>query len=101
MKYIIFIDRETQIVSSPRIGFEEFPDVAIVLDCSVQEIPMYAGSFSDVKIFYSNKHKKYCVKKEYAHLPNGKVCFVSNFFPGSKHDFSVFLANLEIYKKFY
>ena len=97
-KFIRRVRKELQVIQE--IQFDEFPEVALVLDCSVQEIPRYMGTFNDMKVFYSNKHKKYCVKKEYGHLPNGQVCFISKFYPGSKHDFHVFLDNKEIYKTF-
>ncbi|KAM0679029.1 hypothetical protein BDAP_000408 [Binucleata daphniae] len=32
-------------------------------------------------------------------MPNGMVCYVSNYYPGSKHDFSIFLNSLVMYKK--
>lgn len=82
------------------VKFDDFPSVALVVDCSVQEIPRFVGGFLDVKIFYSEKHKIYCAKKELAHLPNGMVCFVSKWYPGAKHDFAVFQDNIEVYKSF-
>lgn len=94
--FIIFLSKEQQIIDG--IVFPEFPEVAIVLDCSVQEVPRFAGGFSELKVFYSNKHKKYCVKKEFAHMPDGRVCFVSKYYPGSKHDFALFRLNVEVYK---
>lgn len=95
-EFICFLSKESQLNKS--IGFKNFPDVAMVLDCTIQEIPRFAGGFSEVKTFYSEKHKKYCVKKEIGHLPNGIACFVSKFWPGSKHDFSIFISNVEFYK---
>lgn len=96
--FIEKLDREQQVEKG--IGFVDYPEVALILDCSVQKIPRYCGGFNDVKTFFSNKHKIYCVKKEYGHLPNGKVAFVSKFYPGSKHDYNIFLNNITIYKNF-
>ncbi|KAM0679028.1 hypothetical protein BDAP_000407 [Binucleata daphniae] len=48
-KFIVKCKKEEQIAKN--IGFENYPEVALVLDCSVQEIPRYAGSFNDAKIF--------------------------------------------------
>lgn len=77
----------------------DFPDVGLILDCSVQEISRFAGSFRDSKIFFSKKHGIYCVKREFGHLLNGVVCCVSSYYPGSKHDFSIFVERCSVYKE--
>lgn len=96
--FVKFIKREEQC----RLGITcaDYKDVALILDCTVQEIPRYSGSFSDAKKFYSQKHGIYCAKKEIGHLPNGLVCFVGLWQYGSKHDFSLFKENLPIYREY-
>lgn len=96
-EFIKFVRKEEQ--ERQGIRLPDFPNVAILLDCTVQEVPRYGRNFTDSKVFYSEKHKIYCVKKEIAHLPDGRACFVSPFHVGSKHDFSVFLEDITIYKK--
>ena len=98
INFINFIKKEEQIKLG--INLIEYPQVGIILDCTVQEVPRYGSQFTDSKIFFSEKHKIYCVKKEMAHLPDGRACFVSNFYPGSKHDFFIFLNNVKTYKEF-
>lgn len=80
--------------------FSDFPVVKLVIDCTVQEIPRYSNSFKDNKIFFSNKHKKYCLKRESAHIINGMCVFISKPYPGSRHDFNVFKDMLPYYKEF-
>lgn len=96
--FILTIQKEEQIIQN--IGFQEYPNVALVLDCTIQPVPKFAGGHREVKVFYSLKHRCYCVKKEFGHLPNGKACFVSKYYPGSKHDFSIFLENVPTYQQF-
>jgi IS5 family transposase len=72
------------------IQFPQFPEVALVIDCSVQECARPAGAFSShQRLFFSGKHCFHCYKREYAHLPNGVTVFVSDVFPGSYHDMHV------------
>ena len=95
--FIKFLKKDDQI----NLGLKlvDYPQVALILDCTVQEVPRYGAQFNDSKIFYSEKHKIYCVKKEIGHLPDGSACFVSNYYPGSKHDFHIFLKNVAHYKE--
>lgn len=48
-------------------------------------------------IFFSGKHNKYCIKKEYLHTLEGHVVNVSQYYPGSHHDFSIFRENIMRY----
>jgi hypothetical protein len=81
--------------------FEAFPEVALVVDCSVFRIqkPLHDG-FASAKRFFSGKHGIYCVKHEFAHAPNGQVMFVSKTHPGAVHDFTVFLSMKDQYRSF-
>lgn len=49
-KLIKVVKKELQIANG--IGFENYPDVALVLDCSVQEVSRFAGSFRKLKSFF-------------------------------------------------
>lgn len=49
------------------------PEVALIVDCSVQQCFRPTGAFAEAKGNYSGKHEMYCWKREFAHLPNGKV----------------------------
>ena len=60
-KFISWIPKEEQ--NKNLLNFEDFNEVALVLDCSVQEICKFGGNFKDTKPFFSQKHGKYCVKK--------------------------------------
>lgn len=50
--------------------------------------------------FFSGKHYVYCLKTEVAVLPNGLCAFVSDCYPGSKHDFAIFKERSHIYENF-
>ena len=83
-------------ISSPN-----FPEVALIIDCSVQECERPAGHFGgEQKRFFSGKHHFHCYKREYAHLPNGMVAFVSEVFPGAMHDMTVCRTMQEKYAQF-
>lgn len=49
------------------------PEVALIVDCSVQQCYRPVGAFAEAKSNYSGKHEMYCWKREFGHLPNGKV----------------------------
>lgn len=49
------------------------PEVALIIDCCVQKCYRPTGSFGESKANWSGKHWMYCWKREYAHLPNGKI----------------------------
>ncbi|OLY82543.1 hypothetical protein AYI68_g3336 [Smittium mucronatum] len=48
-----------------------------------------SGSFSDSKIFYSDKNHRYCVKIDIAVFPDGRSAFVNTELEGSTHDMTV------------
>jgi hypothetical protein len=80
--------------------FPRFPSVALVVDCSVQPIYRPIGPFQEAKAFYSGKHGAYVVKREYAHLPDGRFAFASQVFSGAVHDTTIFNHQLPIYQEF-
>lgn len=51
----------------------EVPEVALIVDCSVQQCFRPTGAFAEAKSNYSGKHEMYCWKREFGHLPNGKI----------------------------
>ncbi|MCR9067152.1 MAG: transposase family protein, partial [Cytophagales bacterium] len=57
------------------------------------------GRFGDVKCYFSGKHHRYGVKVESVHYPNGIAALpTSPHYPGSFHDFSIFLENYPRYE---
>lgn len=74
--------------------------MALILDCSVQQANKPAVAFGSASEFWSGKHKMYCFKREYGHLPNGIVAFMSNVFPGKVHDYTVCMSMIPAYKRF-
>lgn len=44
--------------------------------------------------------EKYGLKTEVAHAPDGRAMFVGQHEPGSVHDYSMFLKDAPMYKKF-
>ena len=79
---------------------ETFPEVGLLVDCTVQRINMPTGLHADVKGFYSSKNGCYCVKVENAHHADGSVAFFSLSFNGARHDFSIFVELHMTYKDF-
>lgn len=82
------------------IAFEDYPDVALVVDCTFQPILVPCAEFLAKRAYFSGKHFQYGVKRETAHIPNGSCVFVSDMFPGSVHDFTIFLRQLPVYQAF-
>jgi hypothetical protein len=39
-----------------------------------------------------------CEKREYVHMINCIVSYISDWFPGSKHEFSIFLERKDFYQ---
>jgi hypothetical protein len=98
-KYITPISKGEQV--KRRIACAHFPEVCLIVDCSVQECERPAGHFGgEQKRFFSGKHHYHCYKREYAHLPNGSVAFISDVFPGSVHDMTVCRTMHEKYSQF-
>ena len=50
--------------------------------------------FREQKHWFNNKHKIYCLKNEVSILPSGQAVNWSTGFPGSIHDFSIFMDNI-------
>jgi DDE superfamily endonuclease len=90
------------------ISCQQFPQVALIVDCSFQISNRAGASFEERKLYFSGKHHQYGIKRELAHMPNGKirhfilgmVAFVSEPHPGAKHDFSVFQESIAKYQEF-
>lgn len=79
------------------IKFQNFPQVMLIVDSTLQPCQKPALPFEDGKIFYSGKHQCYGLKKETAHLPDGRIAFTFPHSPGSKHDISLFREHLDDY----
>ncbi|PWA02209.1 hypothetical protein BB558_001657 [Smittium angustum] len=64
---------------------------------SAQDLPQT----SETQRFFSQENtKKYFVKREFAHLPDGRVAFMSPIRYGPVHDFHIFLSRRKIYGQF-
>jgi hypothetical protein len=49
---------------------------------------------------FFGKHGFHCYKREFGHPPNGMVAFVSDVFPGSRHDMVVCQTMTDEYAAF-
>ena len=58
-------------INSIGIAFPDFPQVALVVDCTFQTSNRMRSNFNERKLFFSGKHFQYGIKRELAHLPNG------------------------------
>lgn len=95
-KYFLPIKKGEQ--SRLGINCSEFPEVALIVDSTLQPCYRPSLSFNDAKVFYSGKHGTYGLKKETAHLPDGRIAFAFDHLPGSLHDISLFRSHLDVYK---
>ena len=95
---IILIYKDEQ--NKKGIKFEEYPEVALVVDVTFQNRTRPKMLYNEAKYYFSGKHCAYGYKTEVAHLPDGKAVLISDLYGGSVHDFSIFKDNVEIYKDF-
>jgi len=96
--FIRKIYREEQVRTN--IRFPDFGEAVAVIDCTVQKINRPKMSFQEAKGFFSDKHKMYCLKKETVHAPNGEAMYVSNYYLGAVHDFTIFKDSIEKHKDY-
>ena len=83
------------------IRTENFPEAMLIVDSTLQPCQKPALDFDDAKIFYSGKHECYGLKKETAHLPDGRIAFTFTHSPGSKHNITLFREHIDYYKSIY
>lgn len=95
---IVVVTKSEQIKKG--IKFDDYPEVGLVIDVTFQTRTRPKMLFKEAQYYFSGKHSSYGYKTEVAHLPNGLAVFVSDFYAGSVHDFTIFKDNLEIYKTF-
>lgn len=96
-KYVVNIDKLTAYQHKLK---GEFANAKFVMDATVQEIWTPLGNFNERKRFYSEKHKKYCLKSGTLHLRNGLLVNCWSGYPGSVHDLTVARENIKNIKKF-
>lgn len=82
------------------IKTSNFPEVLLIVDSTLQPIQRPAMNFDDSKIFFSGKDQTYGIKKETAHLPDGRIAYTFPHAPGAKHDVTLFREHLEKYNVF-
>jgi hypothetical protein len=76
-----------------------FRATKLIVDVRFHPTNRPTGRFSDVKQYFSGKHKDYGIKVETAHYPDGRIASISTHYPGSTHDFTIFKGRIEVYKK--
>jgi hypothetical protein len=95
-KYFMKIGKTQQL--NLGIKCSEFPEVALIVDSTFQPCYRPSLSFNDAKVFFSGKHGTYGIKKETAHLPDGRIAMTFPHVPGSMHDVTLFRTHLNTYK---
>jgi len=80
------------------ISCAEFPEVGLIVDSTFQHCFRPNLSFNDAKVFFSGKHGAYGLKKETAHIPDGRIAISFEHSPGSVHDVTLFRSHLATYK---
>ena len=98
VKKKIFLPMRKGEQSKCGINCSEFLEAALIVDSILQPCYRPSLSFNDAKVFYSGKHGTYGLKKETAHLPDGRIAFAFEHVPGSLHDISLFRTHLDFYK---
>lgn len=83
-----------------KINFKYFPEAALVIDVTFQPAYRPKTRFHEARRYFSGKHHQYGVKTEVAHAPDGRAMFVGKHEPGSVHDYTMFLKDAPMYKKF-
>jgi hypothetical protein len=84
-KLIVPIKRRTQLAQgeglflSLGISSPGYPQVSLILDCSFQMSNKMGSNFGERKLFFSGKHHVHGIKREYAHLPNGKFDLLTDY----------------------
>jgi hypothetical protein len=79
----------------------DYPNVAMIADCCVQQMNKPAVEFQAAKAWFSGKHYIYCIKSEVAHCPKTGVAMqASSGHEGARHDLEVFRSNSDEYKRF-
>ncbi|RHY21291.1 hypothetical protein DYB32_009855 [Aphanomyces invadans] len=78
--------------------FQHFPCAMYAVDVTFQKTNTPAGSFAEVKRFFSKKHGQYGVKVEASVLPNGLAINFTNAVPGSMTDIAIAQSNHEIHQ---
>lgn len=73
--------------------------VALLLDCIVQEVPKYWAKFQNAKISLFGETQNVLCEKKISHLPDGQACYVTNYYTGSKHDVHILIKNVHIYRE--
>ena len=91
-KYFLPIKKGEQ--SRLGINCSEFPEVALIVDSTLQPCYHPSLSFNDAKVFYSGKHRTYGLKKETARLPDGRIAFAFEHLLGSLHDIFFIFSSL-------
>ncbi|KAH7829143.1 putative DDE superfamily endonuclease [Monocercomonoides exilis] len=70
---------------------KELQEVGLIMGCTIVPIIRPSGKLTDGMKFISGKHHSYCVKVEIGVNPkNGLASTISDFFPGSVHDYEIF-----------
>ena len=56
-----------------------YPQVALIIDCSFQISNKMGSNFAERKLYFSGKHHQYGIKREYAHMPNGRLILFTKY----------------------
>lgn len=80
-------------------AFTTRPSVLVLTDVHFHKSHRPAGRFSEMKHYFSGKHKDYGLKVATVHYANGMCVHISKHEPGSVHDFAIFKKNLSSYEK--
>jgi hypothetical protein len=72
--------------------------IKLICDVHFQPSNRPTGAFPETKIYFSGKHHDYGLKMETSHHPDGICETVSNYYPGSTHDFTIFKDMKDKYK---
>ena len=75
------------------------PYVHHITDATVIQINTPSGDHSESKLYFSGKHKLYCLKIEASVYPSGEACQWTKVYPDSTADVTIFRKHLDYHKK--
>jgi hypothetical protein len=100
--YSVFTNKFIEgIQTDDLIKVPKYPEARLIVDVIVNWIHIPSGKFEDKKLFFSGKHKSYCLKSQIITNRQGICLLIHSDFTGSYHDFQIFNEKIGDVKKLF
>jgi hypothetical protein len=87
----VLVDRYIKLQwESPLCALVKYPECGLIVDATVQRRGRPAGSFEEVKRFFSGKHWICRLKSQAVRNRRGMAMYITAGIPGSVHDLALF-----------